>query len=362
MTSFATKYRPRNLDEVIGHESVVTKLRGIINSQRYPNAILLTGPSSAGKTTIARAFAASLSGIETVEGNPDFYEVNCADTRTIDDMRAIVSSSKLRPMKLKMRVILLDEAQQILSLPASTQTLLKPIEQPPKSTLWILSSMEPEKFSTTSGGRALANRCLQFSLEKPSAEELRKQAIRIIKGEGLSFIGKEALSKLVESCNQEMRTLANLIQQATLYYEGLEEQPKKLSEEDVDSVLASSQLADEVGVVRFLTALYAGNLSSALKIIPDVADVFQFINRCIYFNKIVLLDLALKGTRHPKIWMNKHTHALKSNLGKIDVKRPAQTLARVQAELFQTKAQMMTAVDLELLITLAYRVTAVKGE
>lgn len=123
MSSFATKYRPRNLEEVIGHESVVTKLRGIIKSKKYPNALLITGPSSAGKTTLARAFAASLSGVDTIEGSTDFYEVNCADTRTIDDMRAIVSSSKLHPMKLPKRFILLDEAQQLLSLNASTQCM-----------------------------------------------------------------------------------------------------------------------------------------------------------------------------------------------------------------------------------------------
>lgn len=240
-------------------------------------------------------------------------------------------------------------------------TLLKPLEQPPKSTIWILSSMEPDKFATTAGGRAVANRCLQLSLEKPSEESLRKFAIRIIKGEKLSFIGKEALAKLIESCNQEMRTLANLVQQAALYHEGLDDPPDRLNAEDVDQVLASNQLQDEVAVVRFLTALYNKKLVAALKEVPNVSDVFQFINRCIYFNKTILLDMVLKGARHPKVWMNKHTYALRNNVNETMRDAPLndvlKTLAEVQNELLVVKSQMMMVVDTELLVALAYRLT-----
>lgn len=240
-------------------------------------------------------------------------------------------------------------------------TLLKPVENPPKTTMWIFSSMEPDKFSTTAGGRALANRCIQFNLEKPSLEELRKQAIRIIKGEKLSFMTKEAVSRLVESCNQEMRTLANLIQQASLYYSGLEDPPEKLSTDDIGSVLATTQVQDEVVVVRFLTALYSGKIVAALKEIPNIADVFQFVNRCVSFNKTVLLDYVLKGSRHPKVWNNKHTYALRKNInevltGKSDGEILA-LLASVQDELLVVKQQMAMVVDFELLIALAYRVT-----
>lgn len=122
-TALHLKYRPHTLEEVIGHQSVVTKLQGIIRSKKYPSAILFTGPSSAGKTTLARAFAASLSNVDTVERCPDFYEINGADTRTIDDMRRVIEVSALRPMKLPMRFIMVDEAQQILSLNASTQCM-----------------------------------------------------------------------------------------------------------------------------------------------------------------------------------------------------------------------------------------------
>lgn len=107
---FHLKYRPPNLDKIIGHEKIVTRLKGIIESKRIPNAILLTGPSSAGKTTLARAFVASLFGVESIEkGHRDFHEMNAADTRGIEDIRDLIKVSKLSPSVAPRRVFLIDE-------------------------------------------------------------------------------------------------------------------------------------------------------------------------------------------------------------------------------------------------------------
>ena len=57
-----SKYRPRTLDEVIGHEAAVTRLRGQIKSGKLRSAYLFTGPSSVGKTTLARCLAAEING------------------------------------------------------------------------------------------------------------------------------------------------------------------------------------------------------------------------------------------------------------------------------------------------------------
>lgn len=241
--------------------------------------------------------------------------------------------------------------------------LLKPLEQPPKSTIWILSSMEPEKFATTQGGRALANRCLRFNLEKPAPEDLRKQGIRIIKGEGLSFMTKETLTELVDNCDQEMRTLANLLQHAALYHGGLDDPPAKLSLEDMTTVLASSTAHDDVVAVRFLTALAAKKLTAALREVPNVSDIYQFLMRCTYFTRTVLLDLALSGKRHPKVWTNQHTRALTANLTQVtgdDRASMMRALAEIQNAMFETREQMQLVVDYELLISLAYRVAGTK--
>ena len=114
-TGFHLKYRPRVLEDIVGHEQAVKTLQGFISTKKYPSAVLFAGPTSVGKTTMARAFAASLSGVPTVEAHSDFLEVNAGDKRTIDDVRNLIGLARNRPMRLPRRFIMLDEAQQLLS-------------------------------------------------------------------------------------------------------------------------------------------------------------------------------------------------------------------------------------------------------
>lgn len=119
--SFANKYRPKTLDEVIGHESIVTRLNGLIKSDKIPSAIAFFGPTSVGKTTLARCLAYAINQ-KPVEQQTDYKEINAADERGIDDVRELVKLSKFKPQSNK-RIIVIDEAQQLLSNSASAQCI-----------------------------------------------------------------------------------------------------------------------------------------------------------------------------------------------------------------------------------------------
>lgn len=308
-TALHTKYRPTFLDEVLGHTKVVTQLKGVVNDKKFPSAILLTGPSSVGKTTLARAFASTVLG-KKAEGHPDFYELNASESRGIDDIRELISLSRLRPTSGIRRFIFVDEGQGLLSSPAAAACFLKPLEQPPKTTTWIIGSMDPEKFQTTSNGKAIANRCVQFALSQPSKEELFAYGKRIVKGEGLGYFTKEVLDLMVEGCNSEMRSLANMIQSSVQYYEGLETKPDKLSADDVSEVLKVSGSEDDATAVRLLGAIYAKKFSVAQKEILNIQDGFGFINKMLYLNWFLLNNTVLKGAKHPKLWGNRNSFAL----------------------------------------------------
>jgi DNA polymerase III gamma/tau subunit len=176
----AEKYRPKTLDKIIGHEQPVTRLKGIIKSKKYPPAILFAGPSSAGKTTLARAFASDLFGVP-ITGHSDYHESNASEARGIDDVRQMINVSRLKPRTAPRRVFMVDEAQGFTGPAAGS--LLKPLENPPPFTMWILGSMEPEKLS-----QAMKNRCSQFVLRAPEKEHLVKYVKRIVKGEEMSYM------------------------------------------------------------------------------------------------------------------------------------------------------------------------------
>ena len=57
----ALKYRPQNLNELVGQELVAETIYNSIKSNKIPNAFLFTGIRGVGKTTIARIIAKSLN-------------------------------------------------------------------------------------------------------------------------------------------------------------------------------------------------------------------------------------------------------------------------------------------------------------
>lgn len=344
-TALHTKYRPKNLDEVIGHEKVVSSLKGIVEKGKWPSAIAFFGPTSAGKTTLAHALVSSAVGAPAL-GYPDFTELNAADSKTIEDVRELIRISKLRPSRGVRRFILVDEAQGLLSNPQAAAALLKPLEQPPASTTWILGSMDPSKFESTQNGKAMANRCQQFILKPPSDEDLHKQARRIMKGEGITFISKEQREILVSTCNREMRSLANLIQGAASYHVGMgKNAPAVLSDEDLAEVLSQSQSDDVVSAVRFLTCIYNHKFVAAQREILNVADGFGMINKLLNLNWFLLNDAVLKGARHPNVWANPASLKLKQQVGELQTMKAIPLMQQVeryglvQSALSRLKAQ-----------------------
>ena len=301
--SLYNKYRPRSLRRVIGHEQVVTTLRGKISEGKLGSAILFTGPTSVGKTTLAKALAADILGTKTLlASNPNFSEYNLSENRTIEDIRAIISVSKLKPRDGAIkRIILLEEFQGILGAPAAGNAFLSALENPPDSTLFILCSMEGDKFVSGHVGKALANRCLRFNLQPPGKTELVKQAKRIVTNEGASYITEEVISEVADNCSSQMRILANTLEGLIGYYDGLAEKPEELSKDDVLKVLESSS-NDESAVVNFILALLSGKFADAQLALLEVGDATGFAMKVCSVASFVLNNILLKGQRHPKVW------------------------------------------------------------
>ncbi|QDH83395.1 DNA polymerase III gamma subunit [Achromobacter phage Motura] len=337
MTAFHLAHRPRTLDKLIGHSEVVTRLQGMVKTGKIPNAILFTGPSSAGKTTLARAFAAAINGVDSVDELTDYKEMNGTDQKTIEDIRQAVTLSRYAPTKKK-RVIVIDEAQGIISNPQAAAALLKPLEEPAKNTVWILCSMDPQKF-TSGNGKALANRCSQFVLQAHTINDLTKQAKRIIKREKMDY-AEPIIDTVVQNCNMEMRTLANLLEGVQQYYDGLDkkDRPKKMKESDVAQVLSTVVSSDEKLAVEVMVALYAGQYAKVQRALLDVQNGFQFVTLLLQANQFLLNSAILKGERHPKLaWWSATNKELQARTKKMEI--TLGQLAAVNERLVECKSQ-----------------------
>lgn len=337
-----TQYRPKTLDKLIGHAEAVTRMKGIIKSGKVPSAILLTGPTSVGKTTLARAFACDLSGRgEVFLNSPDYREINFSDTRGIDDIRELIKLTRFKPQTAKYRVIVGDECQGILSTPAAANALLKALEETP-NTVWILCSMNPEKFKTTTIGKAIANRCVQFNLEPHTNSDLLKQAKRICKGEKMSYMLDEdskLLKTVVKASNYEMRTLAQLLEACQQYYDGLDEKPELLSAKNLSSVLSSVESSEDKLAVEFMSALFSLNFTHCQLSILNSQDHVGLANRLSYVSSFLVNTTVLNGQRHPKVWATQSNKQVLSVVQKQKI--TLGMLAEVNTRLVECKAQIM---------------------
>lgn len=180
MSALANKYRPKCLADVFGQKYVVEYLRNAISSDSLHHAYLFCGPSGVGKTTAARIFAASVNAdgganveISAAEGSLerkilegkciDVKELDAASNRSIDDIRNLRVEIKYAPFECRKRFVIVDEAHGLTG--AAAEAMLKTLEEPPSSTIFILCTTEPEKLKDTIFGRCITLHFMPISNE-----------------------------------------------------------------------------------------------------------------------------------------------------------------------------------------------------
>lgn len=346
-----TKYRPSKLDDLIGHEEITTRLKGLlkkVESGETCPSLLFTGPTSAGKTTLARAFANGLNKDENFCNTNECIEINVGDTRSIDDMRDLVKVSQFRSLTGKKRVIILDEVQALVG--PALECILKYIEEPAKDVVWILCSMDPQKFKTGKY-RALANRCTQFCLEPHTEKDLAKQAARIIRGENMTYMkNKELVKELVLHCNGEMRTLAQLVESCQQYYEGLDDKPEMLDTSALSKVISTSETQEETLAVNIIAALYHNDYKEVVASIMQSTDTFALTKMLARLNSYILYT-SCSNEKSSKVWHSSVNRQVKSLVKGVATVEKSAKINRCLAEALSKMTQF--AMDADLVLTSA---------
>lgn len=226
---FYLKYRPQKIYE-IDNEEVRLKLTNILKSKRVPHAMLLTGPKGTGKTSAARIVAKVInceknlySGKNTkfepcntcdncrsiTSGSSvDVFEMDAASTRKIDDIRSLIDNVKFSSTHSRYKVYIIDEVHMLTT--ESFNALLKTLEEPPKSTIFILATTESEKLPKT-----IQSRCIRFDFNKAKIDEIVRMLNRICDSEKLKI--DETLLKLIaQYSDHSFRDAAKIIEEVSI--------------------------------------------------------------------------------------------------------------------------------------------------
>lgn len=205
------KYRPQELSEMFGNESIVNTLHSTLTSADPPHAFLFHGPTGCGKTTLARITARELG----VKGS-DFREVDSADFRGIDTIRELRQNAQYKPMEGLRRAWLLDECHKLTN--DAQNALLKALEDPPPHVYYLLATTEPNKLLPTIRGR-----CSEFQVAPLERKDMFRLIKQIVKAED-ETITKPIYEQILQRSEGRPRNAIQILEQVLQAEEGYREE------------------------------------------------------------------------------------------------------------------------------------------
>ena len=133
------KYRPKNLDEVGGQDTIVKIIKNSILNNKINHAYLFAGPRGTGKTSVAKIFAKMVNCENLEKGNPcgkctsctvpnnsDIIEIDAASNNGVDEIRELRNKVNLVPSYGKYKVYIIDEVHMLTT--GAFNALLKTLE------------------------------------------------------------------------------------------------------------------------------------------------------------------------------------------------------------------------------------------
>lgn len=271
--SLATKYRPVNLDDVIGQEFITTVLKKEYETDSLSQAYLFMGIPGSGKTTTARILANMLNGY--------VIEIDIASNNSAESMRELISSVSVKPIGRDKTIVILDEVHAASS--ACFQTLLKVLEEPPRHVIFILCTTEGDKIIST-----IKSRCESFYFNPINTDTISSRLVDICKKENIKA-EETALKMIAYYADGSMR-------QAITYVESLSS--NDITAASVRNNLIKSKYDDMFSILYAVSD--KNNIPQVITTVRNIGNIDKFVTGfftfvlgiCIYHR---VKDLELSG-------------------------------------------------------------------
>ncbi|WP_321211807.1 replication factor C small subunit [Methanothermobacter sp. DP] len=197
------KYRPQKLDDIVGQEHIIPRLKRYVEERSMPN-LMFTGPAGVGKTTTALALAREILG---EYWRQNFLELNASDARGIDTVRTSIKNfCRLKPVGAPFRIIFLDEVDNMTK--DAQHALRREMEMYTKTSSFILSCNYSSKIIDP-----IQSRCAIFRFLPLKGRHIISRLEYIAEQEGLEY-EPQALDTVVYFAEGDLRKAINILQSA----------------------------------------------------------------------------------------------------------------------------------------------------
>lgn len=199
------KYRPNQINNIIGHTHIINTLNNYVKKEVYPN-VLFYGPPGTGKTSTILVYANQLYGNSK---SSMIMHLNASDERGVDIIRNRIKefiNTKSIFMTNKPKLVILDEAD---TMTEDAQFSLRELVMNNKSTFFCIICNYINKIHNT-----LQSRFIKYYF-KPLEKEVVIHKLKEISNIENILYTNNGIEELYKLSQGDMRKCLNALQSAT---------------------------------------------------------------------------------------------------------------------------------------------------
>jgi len=280
------------LRDVLGHNRLIALLTRSVAGASLPPSLLFAGPAGVGKRKTAIGLAQALNCLSPRDGDacgsctacrriargvhPDVAVLEPEESGAIkiDAVREIVERAAYRPFEGRRRVVIVDGADALV--PQAQNALLKTLEEPPPSSVFVLVTARPDVLLPT-----VRSRCPQLRFRPLSPHDIAAALIARGAGESearaVAAAANGSLGEALEAAGQDLVD-ARGVAQRVLTRAGAERDPARRIElaRELLAKTGSGGAADREQLSSYLRAM--ASLLRDAEILSTGADASALAN------------------------------------------------------------------------------------
>ncbi|KAI9298826.1 replication factor C subunit 2 [Neoconidiobolus thromboides FSU 785] len=197
------KYRPIVLDDIVGNEETIQRLKVIASDGNMPN-IILSGSPGIGKTTSILCLARQILKDKFSEC---VLELNASDDRGIDVVRNRIKMFAQKKVNLPQglhKIVILDEADSMVA--GAQQALRRTMEIYSTTTRFALACNLSSKII-----EPIQSRCAMIRYTRLNDQQVTKRLLEICELENVQY-NADGLAAIVFTADGDMRQAINNLQ------------------------------------------------------------------------------------------------------------------------------------------------------